>query len=939
MPDAPQTRPRRWFRRLLLAAGTAAALFAVAGWFAAHHLEALTRFALQQVLPGISVEMGSLRAASLSRIEVRQLTLRSRKTHATLLTLAGGSINFRLGDLWRARIEEVRLDTANLIISPELSDALGLAATQSDAETARSGGGFLPWSIGRLILDGGHLRITRFGKQSPTLDLDITAHLEEVGFTGEAAHREHAIALTNLHATDTAGATIFRTGSVDLRFTPEELFAGRHLRRAHIAPGEATLGPTILNLFQPRPAKPATATSPAKPARPGWTIGRLNLDDLALTVPDAPGPIGRVSLQVRADLQNLGGTAGSDEQTLRLEKLQVAADADPTQPLLTADAATLHFTTDGLAARRLGRLEIESPAVTLTLPRPAAAAPSAPATSSPATPAASLPDWRLDRLTTRYGTLRVTGLGDGTLSVSTKFAFDLPDVALTGKAADQPQELSFWDTRAEPANAAAFLTLNVGTITFRPADVLLRQKIETVRVKGGRLAVGSALQKLLPADSPAPSAKSSPSPTPPAGGWTIGTLEIAGVRTRLEDKRPGLTELRFTVGTTLRNVRTGNLADELLEEEQTVELSNIDLRSPLNPAAKILSLRSVFVRFSLRDLARKHLREIVLLRPSIYLSQDLFVYMERATAGDPAATGGTAATPTAPAGKGWSVQHLDVKFGRLVIGSGGGNDVGLPLEFETTADNLALDNLATLQLKAALRIPRQSYEFPDYQLEVTDVEGDLRFAYPPEKGEKNLVQKLDIQAVRWRQYRARDAWLAVTFDARGINGEFGGAAYRGYVNGGFSFFFQDSSPWIGWVAGTDVDTEALTAVISPQNFSLTGPADFEIQLDAFRKRIARMRGVFQLKESGRLRIGKLDDLLTNIPPGWNLLKQSSTRIALETLRDFPYTKAAGDFWFVESQGLLNLDLSGPTGSRTFEVALHDGADAPNLWQQGKLGIK
>jgi hypothetical protein len=182
-------------------------------------------------------------------------------------------------------------------------------------------------------------------------------------------------------------------------------------------------------------------------------------------------------------------------------------------------------------------------------------------------------------------------------------------------------------------------------------------------------------------------------------------------------------------------------------------------------------------------------------------------------------------------------------------------------------------------------------------------------------------------------------WIAVTFDAQGINGQFGGESYSGYVNGGFSFNFLEDSPWQGWISGTDVDTKALTNVVSPQNFSLTGPLDFEMQLDAFRKEIARMAGKFHVKQPGHLKIGKLDDILANIPPDWLAIKQSSTRIALETLRDFDYTTAKGDLWFVDSQGILGLNLTGPLGSRRFEVALHDGEETKNQWQQGKLGTR
>lgn len=928
LPEPPPRR-RRWLRRLLFAAATLLALALLAAVLALQNLEAVARFALERVFPGIRVEMGSLRAVSASRVEVRTLTLRSARTREPLLTLDGGSATFRLGDLWRARLEEVRLDQPLLVVSPDLGKALGAAAEKSGPADSSTGG--FAWTIGRLILDRGQLRVTRFDEPAPTLDLEVSADLKNFGVGGEAATVEHAVRLSNLRATDRDQARIFEAAFADLRFTTGELFARNRLRSARLGPGRVTVAPRLLDLLAPHPAGPPGGN--AAPVRPGWTVGSLDLEGLGVTIPDAPGPLGRVEFRVATALRDLGAGDATAPQIVRVENLRVATEAAPDPPLLTAETATARFTSAGLFARRLDELEITNPVLDLT-PPPATTAGAATATTAPpAEPAA----FTVGRLATRFGVLRLRGLNGGALDVSTKFSFDLTELATTGEAARRLHELTLWDVQATGARNAPLLSLDVARASFRVADLLARRHLEALSVKGGRLVVGKTLQQLLAANSSTPpAAPAAPVPPAPDSAWSVGTVEIAGIRTRLEDNRPGLTELRFTVGTTLRNVSARGLARGLLDEVQTVELANISLRSPINPDARILSLRSVFLRFTLRDLARRNLREVVILRPSIYLSQDLFVYMERATAADPQ-------TPAAPAGSSaesaWSVDRLEVKFGRLVLGSGGRDDIGLPLEFETTARDLALDNLAKLQLTAALRVPRQSYDFPDYQLEVQDVEGDLRFAYPPEKGEKNLVQKLEIAGVRWRQYRAREAWVAVTFDARGINGQFGGAAYRGYVNGGFSFFFQDDSPWIGWVAGTGVDTEKLTGVISPQNFRLTGPADFEIQLDAFRKRIARLRGVFRLTEPGRLRIGKLDDLLANIPPTWNLLKQSSTRVALETLRDFDYTKAGGEFWFVDSQGLLNLDLSGPHGSRTFEVAVHDDTDSPNLWQQGKLGRK
>jgi len=126
----------------------------------------------------------------------------------------------------------------------------------------------------------------------------------------------------------------------------------------------------------------------------------------------------------------------------------------------------------------------------------------------------------------------------------------------------------------------------------------------------------------------------------------------------------------------------------------------------------------------------------------------------------------------------------------------------------------------------------------------------------------------------------------------------------------------------------------LTDIISPKNFQMSGPLEFQMQMDAEGHRFDRVLGEFRVTKPGKMVIGKIDDLLEKIPPTWNLVKQSSTRIALETLRDFDYTKAGGDFWFVRSQGILRLALQGPNGSRNFEIVLHADDSTQGRWKQG-----
>lgn len=916
--------------------------FAAATFIAMRNLEGIAKWSIHRMFPGVRAEMGSLRIVSATRLEVRQLSLKSSKTGDPLLALEGGSAVFRFGDIWRLRLEEVRLQKPDLVVSPDLGDALGAKPTQSQqARTASAGIG---WGIDRLVVSDGRLRVTRFGKTSPTVDLKFTADLRNFGAGGAAGETVHAAKLEKITASDSANRPFLDIAGADISFTTGELFTSNRVRSARIGEGRVTVTPSLLDYFTPASAAgPAPSSEPAG-RQGGWSVGALTLDGLRIGIEDAPGPVGRVEFRLAAALQNVGAADAPQAdalQRLSVTGLKAFADAAPKTPLLAADAAEAVFSMSGLGARKLESIALTNPSIDFS---PALlAGSSAPAAPPPSSAPAQKPagsGWLIGRATCKYGFLRLRGLRDGTLDVATHFAFDLHNLGTRGDAANAMQEIGVWDAQGSSGSSKAFVSIDYAQLRFTVSGLLEQQRIDAVKIIGGRLLVGEAFQNLLAGGNAAPSVAAGSTAPPAAAGrdWSIGALDVSGVRLRLEDRREGVPDIRMTLNTSLRDVAASGVSSQLFDQVQTIELANIDLVSPLNRSAKIFTLRSVFVRFTLRDLARKHLKEVVIRFPIIYLSRDLFVYMERAAPSGPEARPG-APKPAASAEPGWSADVVDVRYGKLVIGSGGRKDVGVPIEFETMLNDVALDDLARLRVQAALRVPKQSREFPDYKLSVEDVVGDLRFAYPPEKGEKNLVQKLDIRKIRWRQFESERSWIAVTFDAQGINGQFGGESYRGYVNGGFSFNFLEDSPWQGWVSGTDVDTKELTEVMSPQNFSLTGPIDFEIQVDAFRKDIERISGTFGIKKPGRLRVGKLDDLLANIPDTWTAIKQSGTRIALETLRDFDYTTAKGNLWFVESQGVMSLRLTGPTGSRNFDIVLHDDHDTQNLWQQGTLGIR
>lgn len=574
------------------------------------------------------------------------------------------------------------------------------------------------------------------------------------------------------------------------------------------------------------------------------------------------------------------------------------------------DSGSVVFSFDDLRRAQIGEVRLVNPMVSLT-PELLAIMPGGSASQKMDKGAHS---WPIRRFVCDYGEILYHGFGEYSAAVRAKFAFDWRDVHL-----DTPLDFICWDIQVSaPQFSDPFLTLDLVTLHFTLAGVMNKQEVAGADITGGRLVVGLALQQVL-AGPPATTSSGSPA------AWKLSRLNIRNVGVRLDDNRPEISDIAFQLNTTLRDLSLTQAAGVLGEEMQVVEIADFEILSPLDPFTKVLTMRSVFLRFTLGGLIRHELNEVTILYPTIYVGEDLFWYMDDA---QKRYGGGSS-----EAGPGWKVKRLDVKFGRLVLASGGQARYGLPLNFWTSARDISLDNLATLKMRVALEIPAQSYSFPSYQLQFSTQEGELQFAYPPQKGENNLVGTVKLNNILWRQYQATDVWLSTTFDRHGINGEFGGHTYGGYLSGGFSFFFDNKSPWIGWISGKRVDLRQLTDIISPKNFRMTGPLDFRLQLNAAGREIERMKGDLKVTKPGRMTIGKLDDFLANIPDTWNSLKQSSTRIALEALRDFDYTEASGEFWIAREQGILDLKLQGPLGSRNFEIVLHADESPGGKWKE------
>jgi hypothetical protein len=543
--------------------------------------------------------------------------------------------------------------------------------------------------------------------------------------------------------------------------------------------------------------------------------------------------------------------------------------------------------------------------------------------------------WSVGELQVDFGELYVERLTDPPLFVSARFTLDLRELGTTPELLDRVHEVTVWaatlSARADYTEAIAVLDLVRGEFTTR--GLLREREIDRMNVRGGAIRFGREVQPFLQARATAPgSSDTEEKVDAPAEAMRLRQLAINEVRVALTNEVPGFGPgFEFTLNTALRDLPLGRLPDTLSRETQRIELAHIEVLSPIDPLVRVVSLHSVFVYFTLQGLLESSIQRVILLSPTLYVSRDLFLYMESMRGSNPENGDSAEEAVASP----WIIEQLRIEFGRLVLGGERIGQVGLPFSFQADASDIRFADLAALRLTTTLNVRPQSFEFPTLRLELERLRGDLRFSYPPQDSPDNLVNELYLDGVRWRQFTASNLWLSATFDQTGVFASLGGEAYGGYLNAGLSFFFGDHSRWIGWTTITDLDLQQLTDVLAPESFRLTGRASLQVEVDAAGSKIERVRGSLDAPEGGQMKVAHLDRFLEELPPTWGLLRRSATTIGLETLRDFSFEKAEGRFWFVEEQGRLTLRLPGQNGSRNFELFVHADETADGRWKLGE----
>ncbi len=898
--------PRRLGRALRLCLMGLLVLLLLAGgatWLAHRHLTRLVVEAVNRSFPELHLSAKTVAFASAGQLDLKDVRLRVRRDGSEALFIPSARVRFSWRELRRKFVREIVIDQPRVRVGDALLAAFG--KRPADEATASA-----PWRAGRLAINGGTALVEVSGQ--PAISGGF-----EVRYADAAAPAENRLALKALRIRVPGETTdALALSSLTLTATPDDL------RRRTIR--ELALESPRLHLTDPLLAL-LPKTSSASDGAP-WRVERLRVRDGKMRVdlaawPEAEFDFALSAEQVAAEgggAVELDATAlrarwrGEGEDTLTFSSLRLAGTLAGLRrgivQQIALDDAGVKVTDRVLAWRPPGSLLEGGAPSPPTSPQSAGADGAAPSNVRP---------WKIGRLAIKRGQARIDLAG----APLAEFAFG---ARLENASASEAAELQSIDVldfalRTRQSGVEPFLRIPAIRAEFRVPELLHDRRLARVRVEHLDFRYGAAFRELI-ASGAKPALPEKPAAAEKAAPYIIGELRLTDGRIHFDDLGLGIPGIECRVETTFRELALAADAGAGGHELQTIELSQIALRSPLDPFFTVLELDSVFVRFTLAGMWKREIEEVAIVRPTLAIGPDLFWYVDRVQQNQAAPSAPPAIADDGPA---WAIRRFSATSGQLVLALEGQAKLALPMPFESYAENLNFRRLSDLRLKLNIDMPEQDYDYPGYELGLRGVSGRVEFSLPPRQGSNNVVNTLRLRDVRWKNFRGRDVFLDVTYDERGIYGNLTGKGYTGIMRSQFNFLLTPQSDWNGWVSGTHIDLGGITKVLAPEKFSLTGPADFRLTVAAQARDIQSVKGDFVARGAGAMSIGKLNDLIRELPGDWSSVKRAVSRIGLETLRDFAYDTAHGDFQFTGLTGVLHLDLRGPAGSRKIDMNFHE----------------
>lgn len=785
--------------------------------------------------------------------------------------------------------------------------------------------------IKKASLQDGHFDLAWAAPFSPLLRGGVNVEWEGrnivVSRTGVVQGGTHDLHLKNLDLQPHTGPGFVKAEAVDITATqsPDGTW---QVQTGTLLNPEIDWTQALEDLLQPKKTTEPTTLPESKPATP-WKFlvqalqvkgGKVHLS------PTTTSPLAG-SLAWNATLQALDispqGIRSASQQHLEISDLLLRWRSLEHPPFAQAKAITFEAIPDKLLATwRVESLAMTQPKVEL-IPENGpwfGKRDAAETTPPPAPPNPQPPFWQ--RL--NFGSLTLT---DATYSMAMELKDRMEASIHFNLVTEQgKQRLSVTEANMRVPKRANLPVLGfekVEAVAVLP-DLWQHHRFESLKLNGGNIEVGDALMNLFSSsDTQAEAAQANAAP--PTTRWTATRADMTNLGVTILNIAPGLPPVRFDVNLSTKDtpLDVSGLAENV--EPQRIVLRNLRIPSPHDPLRTVAEMDLIHVNYTLDGLLHRRIDRVEILSPLLYVGEDLFWYVEsyrkymkgEAPIPDPSAGPPLAPQPTTP---GWRVDTLAVTDGRLILAPKGVPLAGFsrPFPFSFTS------KLESGQLDAVFDIPSDDYLLPQYKLEFRGMKGHVQFNLPMRDRNNNLTETFTVEQLRWKELHMEKAHLSVTYDANGIYGQFGGQAYKGYVNGAFDVYLDEVYTWDGWISGVDVSMRPLCKALFPTYLILEGEAAAKIVATGNMHELYQGDADFTNRSKGKFSIEALNDLIKELPP---VLKgdisQQIRRIGLETLRQFEYDSVDGKARFYGREGRGHLRFTGPQGARKIDVNVYD----------------
>jgi hypothetical protein len=402
--------------------------------------------------------------------------------------------------------------------------------------------------------------------------------------------------------------------------------------------------------------------------------------------------------------------------------------------------------------------------------------------------------------------------------------------------------------------------------------------------------------------------------------WTIGTLEISRGTLLLQNLVPD-TAVPVRLGVRwpliIHNLKLGRPdSSPEMNKEVTIDVENVAFVSPFDPLSPVLYLPLTEVTFTYAEFWHHHIRSIELLRPTLFVGEDLFWFTSQFRKAH-------ADRPEVGAMAPWDVSRFRVQYGQMAVSAFGQPVVHFPFFFDTSVDDIRLDQLDKISLKSVIAIRQLNQDYPDYKIRIVNLQGNLYFSLPPsDKNANNIVNDIKVQEVSWNDIPITNVSTSMTFDPQGIYGRLSGGCEGGELSGNFEFYYNKGFTWNVDFFADKVNVQPIAEKLGGKYLSMTGELDGDLSVDGQVTDIQKVKGELSLPKPGVVHIKSMKEMLTRLPADMNDFKRQAIGIAVDTFATYPYTSGKVKCNYENQSGVGSLILDGPNGERHFDMYLH-----------------